>query len=133
MPEGGQKFLSLSLQQFVRAITTIDDFDMPAEIRQAIDTAFRAVFQIGTFKGSHDTIVFERRFGPSERGSHTAAGRKSISEAQCRKIENICAENGWTPDQHGVAKQVVRTGKVHLSIGRVRVHLKTIASRKRTS
>jgi HTH domain len=99
LPEGGRIFLARSRELFARSMATIDNADLPLNIRQAIDTAIRETFKIAELKGSHDTVQFERQHGPRERASHAAQGRSGIVPEKAKKVSEMVKDKDLALDK----------------------------------
>ena len=115
LPEGGKVFLARSRELFVRAMATIDSHDMPVEVRRAVNTAIWEAFKIAEIKGGLDTVLFERRFGPSERASPMYKDKKNKAEAR-RKLElEIIDDKPWSLSKKGgrLAEQLLEAVQKH--------------------
>jgi hypothetical protein len=99
LPEGGRIFLARSRELFARAMATLDNTDLPLNIRQAIGTAIREASKIGEIKGGLDTVLFERQHGPRERASHAARGRANIVPKKAKKVSETVEDKGWSLDK----------------------------------
>ena len=68
LPKAARVFLARSRELFARAMGTLDNPDMPVEVRRAIDTVIREAFKIGVI-GGLDTGSSSARGPPSARAT----------------------------------------------------------------